>query len=283
MLLLVGKNLYNSRRNETVEHFQNNYISLREVRVPHAFVVGGGCALYRVQSTRRGFRRAPFKFYVAYLRCGHFPHYMGHFRVGNVFALFPFTHREYGVPEAVQAQLRSQRAHRKTRKTGVVAHPNSVCFLDSAQLGFRNAVLHEFNRRRNFNSYQSVLFGVRYDLHSVFLPLPDLDDEEQMLRFLPHIQLGLRNDVYSRSVHKKRVLHFDIPACFGALNRVGDFVPQIPATLLQKHQRGYFLRELQGKAVQTQEAVAEFYQKNQHNRKAQKRITGGLVSRTEAD
>ena len=29
--------------------------------------------------------------------------------------------------------------------------------------------------------------GVRYDLHSVLLPLPDLDDEEQVLRLLPYL------------------------------------------------------------------------------------------------
>lgn len=232
-----------------------------------------------MQSARRGFRRAASEFYVAYLRGDFIPRDLGHIRFGNAAALFPFPHREYGLSEAVQAQLRSQGARRKARKTGVVAHPFGICFMDCAQLRIRHTVLYAYYRRRNFNSYQPFLFGVRYDMYSVFLPLPDVDDEKQMLRFLPHLQLGLRNDVHTRGVYKKRFLHFDIFAGGCASGGMGDFIPQIPAALLPKHQRVAVLRELQGKAVQAQKAASELYQKNQYYRQAQKRklIRGAIT------
>ena len=45
-------------------------------------------------------------------------------------------------------------------------------------------------------------------MHTFLLSLPDLDDEKQMLRHLPYIQLGLCYDVYSPYIYSQ-LLYMD--------------------------------------------------------------------------
>ena len=63
---------------------------------------------------------------------------------------------------------------------------------------------------------------VRYDLHIVFLPIPDLDPQEQVLRSLQDLQLGLCHDVHSICVYTE-YLHLE-PAyhVFGTTGAMGD-------------------------------------------------------------
>ena len=53
------------------------------------------------------------------------------------------------------------------------------------------------DRRGNTRAYQPYLWRLRYDMHFVFLSVPNLDDEEPLLQYLPYIQLGFCNDVHA--------------------------------------------------------------------------------------
>ena len=56
-----------------------------------------------------------------------------------------------------------------------------------------------------------VLFRLRYHLHHVFLPVPDLDDGEPLLYDLPDIQLGFPDDVHAAGVLEERFPAVPVP------------------------------------------------------------------------
>ena len=95
-----------------------------------------------------------------------------------------------------------------------------------------------------------------YDyLHPVFLPVPDVVHEEQMLRQLPYLQLGLCHDVYAAVLCEKKL--YVEPA--GIVDRFADPLGSdvFPASrkVFGEHKRFSAVQKLFGKAVFPQKAA----------------------------
>ena len=85
---------------------------------------------------------------------------------------------------------------------------------------------------------------VRYDMYTLFLSLPDVVSQEQMLQHLPHLQLGLRNDVHATLLRPK-VLHLEPAGTLdSAAGPLGDNFFSASRAFFGEHQRLFGLREL---------------------------------------
>ena len=99
---------------------------------------------------------------------------------GNAPSLLPLVDREYGMPKAVQKKLHPDRNGNAQPSKGV-GNSSLPRLLADLKRRYRRALLFGNNRRINPHPYIPLLFRVRYDLHTLFLPLPDLVYEEQVL------------------------------------------------------------------------------------------------------
>ena len=91
-----------------------------------------------------------------------------------------------------------------------------------AQRSDRRAVFCRGYRPGYSCTDQPRLRCVRHGLYTVFLPLPDLDPQEQMLRSLQDLQLGLCHDVHAIRVFTE-CLHLESPCHVpGTAGTMGD-------------------------------------------------------------
>ena len=158
--------------------------------------------------------------------------------------------------EAVQTELS---AHGGERAPFAILEADPCRFpcVDRPQRRHRASVFYRMDRRGNPDPDQSVLWRVRYDLHSLLLSLPDLAYEEPMLHRVPHLQLGLCYDVYSSDLHSD-ALHLEP---FGTLPAsacpLGDHPADVSRAVFGSHKRLRFLQELPGEALSPQNAAQE--------------------------
>ena len=81
------------------------------------------------------------------------------------------------------------------------------------------------------------ILGMRYDMHTVLLPIPVVVPQEQMLRGMQDIQLGLRDDVYAAFLRTKDIHMEFAPAFRSAARKMGDHFLQTSREILRKHER----------------------------------------------
>ena len=78
---------------------------------------------------------------------------------------------------------------------------------------------------------------MRYDMHPLLLSLPVMDNEEQMLFYLPHLQLGFYYDVHSYDPYDVQRVYAlcgkPICACSCVVYRVGDKCYKTSGALLR--------------------------------------------------
>ena len=99
------------------------------------------------------------------------------------------------------------------------------------------------------------VFHLRYRLHPVLLPFPNMVYEEQMLQFLQDIQLGLRHDVYA-AVFREKKLHMESAGTVCRLaDPLGSDVLPASRTFFRGNKRLSAVRKLYGKAVCPQETA----------------------------
>ena len=64
---------------------------------------------------------------------------------------------------------------------------------------------------------------MRCDLHSVFLSVPDMVPEEQVLLHMQNLQLGLRHDVHPALFREEPVYMESVGIVSPASHEVGDY------------------------------------------------------------
>ena len=121
--------------------------------------------------------------------------------------------------------------------------------MDRVQRYIRDAAHDGHTGRRHYDTALRSVFGMRHDLHNVLLSVPVLVPEEQMLQRVPHLQLGLRDDVHAavlcqQDIHMEPSGAFDAPA-----HKMGDHVLQASGEVLRAYQRIPQVQQLHREAL----------------------------------
>ena len=128
------------------------------------------------------------------------------FIVENDLSFLSLEAREYGLSETVPLKLYTFRK-RICRCCQSREPPHSTMIVAGSWFLLNGLHLQPFLFRRHRRRYSHIdlsrILCMRYDLYTLLLPVPGMDDEKQMLRQLPYIRLGLCHDVNSSAASPK--------------------------------------------------------------------------------